>query len=186
MRNVFKLLNFILVMIMIIGSLIFGIYYIMVQKYIRVFSCFSIIGSLGIPLLIKNTRFKLSDKEYFSYFIFIFLAHFLGSIINFYKYIEWYDIFIHFISGFVTSYMAHIILKKSGDYSFKNNLINFIFILGFVSLVAVSWEVVEFIGDIILNSNFQHHVDTGVFDTMCDMIVALIAGIVFYFYKKDK
>lgn len=57
-----------------------------------------------------------------------------------------------------------------------------------VFLSALVWEILEFSGDILLNSNFQHSIDTGVVDTMGDMIAALFGGLISYliYLKSNK
>ena len=79
---------------------------------------------------------------------------------------------MHFISGIFTGYIATYILKDK-----NNKLYNFLFILGFVSLIAVSWEIFEYISSIIFDVDPQKVKLTGINDTMKDIIVALLGGI---------
>ena len=64
-----------------------------------------------------------------------------------------------------------------------------LFILGLVALVAVSWEIFEFVCDKIFKKDAQYVQKTGVDDTMTDMIVALVGAILFdisYYLQKKK
>jgi membrane protein DedA with SNARE-associated domain len=53
----------------------------------------------------------------------------------------------------------------------------------FNAAVAFLWEVVEYVSDFLFHEDFQKSLD----DTMLDMIVAVIGGILvmlFYIYRK--
>ena len=59
--------------------------------------------------------------------------------------------------------------------------------MGFVSLVALVWEIFEFWMDSFFQMNLQRTISSGVKDTMGDMIVALLGGFFFFlFYVKKK
>lgn len=45
-------------------------------------------------------------------------------------------------------------------------------------MIALSWEVIEYVGDLLFNMNSQHNLETGVHDTMQDIIAALTGGII--------
>ena len=53
---------------------------------------------------------------------------------------------------------------------------------------ACIWEIFEFSIDNLFNMNLQHNIDTGVIDTMKDIIActtgAFISGLSYYFYRK--
>ena len=71
----------------------------------------------------------------------------------------------------------------------KINLFNIIFLFGFCFLVAGSWEIIEFIGDKLLKTNFQHSIENGVNDTMEDIICAFIGytiALITYFKCNKK
>lgn len=178
----YKNANLILLLIMILGGLGIGIYYLSTKEYLRVFSSFSIFFTILLPLILRKTKFELTPQDKFIYLSFIFLAHFLGSILNLYKYIDWFDTFVHFLSGILTFYIAYFLLERTNNHNPKNKLINFLYLLGVVALIAVSWEIIEYIGDLLFNANYQHSIETGVGDTMCDMIVAMLGGLISYLF----
>ena len=180
-EKIFKTINIILIITMSIGGILIGGYYLTINEYVRSFSGLSILITMLLPAIINQTKFKLTIQDTFFYYIFILLAHFLGSTVNLYQYISWFDTFTHFISGIVSFYAAYIILKRTKNLS-KNKIINFLFFFGFISLVALSWEIIEYLADVIIKTNLQHNIETGVGDTMCDMIVATIGGIISYLY----
>ncbi len=150
---------------------------------------FAILSTAVLPFLPTVLR-KISHISFHPsleliYLIFLVIASYLGSVINLYKYISWYDIFAHTISGFLTGYLAIYLLIQLKHYKEKDLGFQLLFIMGIVFLVAGLWEFFEFGSDCIIGSNMQH-VETGVRDTMEDMLVAFLGGFlfsVFYSYE---
>lgn len=137
-------------------------------------------------MIFEKTKYRFTDKYKLIYSIFIFLGQFLGSVINLYDYLWGFDLFVHFLSGILTVVAANYILEIS---KFRNisGIVKFIYIVGFCSLVAILWEVIEFGIDMVFKMNMQHSIDTGVKDTMSDMIVALLGSIsTYYIIEKRK
>ena len=176
----YKLLNKILLIIMNIGTIIVAILEFTNNNYARAMTFVAIFPLLLIPFIINKTKFKLSDKEIFLYYLFILLADFIGCVCNLYNTVSWYDIFVHFLSGMFTFVLATIVYRIISDSN--NKLLKLLFCLGIVSLIAVTWEVFEFSIDSFAHTNLQHNQDTGVIDTMQDMIVAMLGGIISSIY----
>ena len=148
-------------------------------KYDRLFSYISIVIVVLIPMVLKKTKFRLEEKDKLILNIFIFLADFLGCIVNLYNKIWWFDIFTHYLSGAFTFLCAIFVLKRMGRYDDKNMWFNILFGMGIVFLCAGVWEMLEFSSDCIFNINLQHNLDTGVCDTMEDIIAAFAGSIIF-------
>ena len=176
----YKLLNKILLIIMNIGTIIVAILEFTNNNYARAMTFVAIFPLLLIPFIINKTKFKLSDKEIFLYYLFILLADFIGCVCNLYNTVSWYDIFVHFLSGMFTFVLATIVYRIISDSN--NKLLKLLFCLGIVSLIAITWEVFEFSIDSFAHTNLQHNQDTGVIDTMQDMIVAMLGGIISSIY----
>ena len=176
----YKLLNKILLIIMNIGTIVVAVIEFSNNNYSRVLTFVAIYPLLILPFIINKTKLKLSDQEIFLYYLFIFIADFIGAVCNLYNKVSWYDIFVHFLSGMFTFVLANIIFRLiSKD---NNKLLKILFCLGIVALIAISWEVFEFSVDSIIHTNLQHNLDTGVIDTMQDMIVATLGGIISSIY----
>lgn len=145
---------------------------------------------LLLPRIFKRIlKLNINDEMELIYIIFIVLAHFLGSVVNLYKYIWWYDLFAHFLSGMLTSILALVIMNWMGVYKEKNVTFNIIFIISFTLMVASIWEFFEYGADTLLKLNVQHSIETGVSDTMEDMLVAFLGGIILsiiYFIEEKK
>lgn len=140
----------------------------------------SVILTITAPYILEKL-FKIKTPEGFKliWIIFIFMAHYLGVICEFYNQWEGYDKVTHTISGLLSAYVAMIILNNQ---KIKSKAFKFIFIISFSALCAVCWEIFEFTCNILVGGDAQKVVETGVDDTMLDMIVALVGSIGFSLY----
>lgn len=172
----YKLLTKILLIIMNIGTVVMAIFSFCNNDFSRIATFIAIFPVLMLPFFFKKTKLKLTNFEIFLYYSFIFLADFLGCVLNFYNLISWYDLFTHFLSGIATFTLGFILLKQLNGNSKK--IVNIIFCLGVVCIIALLWEMFEFGMDSITGSNLQHNLDTGVADTMWDMIAAFVGGFI--------
>lgn len=149
-------------------------------------------GLLIVPFILerffRHKKIPISQSLITTYLLFVFIAQYLGSVINLYKQIEWFDTFTHTLSGVLTGYLGILIFRKMVNQSEKKgNAI--LFSISFAALIALLWEIYEFTQDQITGSNLQHVLETGVTDTMTDMIVALIGSslyCLYYWFKKQK
>lgn len=158
-----------------------GIYYAYInfthEEYTKMLSCLVIIPLVFVPkvfFLITKEKNTYIETIYVS---FLLLAQALGSIVGLYHSFMGYDKIVHTISGFVTSFLGIYLLykfKKSNPFSF-----NVLFIILTSLSVALLWEVVEYNIDLIFKSDVQWVTETGVNDTMTDMICALSGTILF-------
>lgn len=139
---------------------------------------FSIILVMALPWIIEKV-FKIEIPGILRtiYLVFVFISHFLGSIVDFYHTFENYDKLMHFLSGILISIIAIYIMSLLNGYDKKRIVLNIIFMLGFTMLIASFWEMFEFINDNIFGKDAQNVLTTGVDDTMLDMIVAFIGSI---------
>ncbi len=126
---------------------------------------------LIIPFIIK-----LKPISTFLYLIYTFLAVFMGFQLKFYKLIPWFDDIAHISWGFISSVMAVYLIKH---FKLNNNILfNCLFIVSIYFLTAGIWEIFEFNYDNIFNSNMQRR-ETGIFDTMNDIINGFIGNLFF-------
>lgn len=144
-----------------------------------------LLSDITVPLVFllprifsKIFKFKITDNMEFVYVIFIILAHFVGSVVNLYNKVWWYDLFAHFLSGILTAILSLVIMNFLKVYNDKNKLFNVIFIISFTLMIASLWEFLEYGADTFLKMNVQHSIETGVSDTMEDMLVAFLGSII--------
>ena len=178
-----KLFNYLLMVAILLGTLLTVIF-----AYLPTHTAtyMASIPLVIVPFILNKTIFKMNDLDQLVYYLFVFFGYFLGSVVNLYNTTEFYDLVIHFSSGLVTGYFAIFVLKKLGMYDKNKRLFNFIFCLFFTIGVAGIWEILEFTMDQLTGSNLQHHLDTGVRDTMEDMICGTLGGLIFSCYMAFK
>lgn len=184
-----KTINYILVIIMSIGSFCLMIYRLSQERYGRIPTDISIYFVLLIPTILK--RFiKIEEKDKLEFYIFIFIAEFLGCIVNLFKFITWFDTLSHFVSGIYFFIIGLKLLRLMNKFDEQNKMFNIIFAVAIALSSACVWEIFEFSIDSLFNMNLQHNIDTGVVDTMQDIIACtlgtFISGITYYFKSKKR
>lgn len=172
-----KLNNLIIIVVTLI-SYIIALNYLKNKLYVDLLKTIMILPVMLIPRFLN--KIKIDKKLEFIYLIFIVFAYFLGVIINLYDKINSYDTIMHFISGIFTGYVSLYLLTDN------NKIHNILFILGFVSLIAIGWETFEFIASHLFNVDPQKVETTGINDTMKDILVALLGGILVTIFGNKK
>lgn len=178
-----KILNQLFIILLLLGTLLVAVFAYLPSHLL---TYFAVIPLVIIPDMLDKMKLNLEEKDKTIYFAFVFFAYFLGSVVNLYNITWWYDILMHFISGIVAGYLGYFILRKLKMYQGKYNIFNFIFILSFSIAVAGIWEIAEFSMDRFTGSNLQHWLDTGVIDTMEDIICGTLGGLVFALFKAKR
>ena len=169
-----KKINIFMIVITLLGSLYFAI--IKANDFVFIIKNMSIILSINALYIIQKIfKIRINESINFIYILFIFIAHFLGVIVNLYDEVYWYDKFVHFSSGIVSTLAAVYILIKSKQN--KNIILNVIFMLSFAMLIASVWEIFEYLSSLLFNVDPQKVISTGVADTMGDIIIALFGSI---------
>jgi hypothetical protein len=125
--------------------------------------------------------------------VFVFLTLFLGSVGDLYHRVWWWDIVLHAGSGFLLGIVGWIVLflliqTDRLPRSIRPSLVCF-FGVTFAVFVGVLWEIFEFAVDSIWPAvNMMSH-ETGVSDTMHDLIVdtlgAILVGLMGWAYSKS-
>lgn len=180
-----KKINIMLILIAVLGSL----YFVLTKdnNIVLVLKDISIIVTISALYIIQKTfKIKINEVVNLIYIIFIFMAHFLGVICELYNYIYWFDKFVHFLSGIVTSFVSiYLLIKFKKD---KNMVFDILYIIILTLAVAAFWEVFEYLSSVYFNLDPQKVLSTGVSDTMDDIIVAFLGSILvslcYYFENK--
>lgn len=176
-----KKTNNILIILMIIVNTICMFLSICGKYNSNILVCLSLYLIIFLPRIVRKFSSKVNDLIELIFLLFILFAQLLGSILHFYGIIYWYDSFMHYISGILTSFLAVIILILFNKYDDNDKVFNVIFILSITLTVASLWEIFEFTTDNLLGGDAQRVVATGVTDTMKDIICALLGSILFSF-----
>lgn len=186
-----KITRYILVLIMVVMDIYYIISNLINSNFSRLATFLALFPVLLVPTIIeKILKKKFSEEFKLSYIIFIFLAEFLGSIVNLYSEIYWFDDLTHLLSGVISALIAQLIYQYNIRKD-KSNFIKITYIFGFVFLIAGVWEIFEYGMDCFTSSNLQHAIETGVCDTMNDTIDALLGALLYIIYrfgisKKDR
>lgn len=134
-----------------------------------------------LPVLLnKFPKTKLTEQEELAYLIFAFTSDFLGSVLNLYDTIKWFDTLTHLVFGITSGFFGIYILTKTKLYD-KDRFYVMSFMIIIVTLAtACFWEIYEYIADCLFNTNLQS-IETGVVDTMQDLLIAFIGVLIFCF-----
>lgn len=136
-----------------------------------------IIGSFISIIVVSLAAWKFPIKFYVSAIIFHFFAASLGSVINLYKYIGFYDKLVHYLSGIILAEGGMIIIScifKKRKIT-NDNLVKILFSFFFSASCAGLWEIYEFTADQLIKTNMQG----GNSNTMGDIISGVLGAITF-------
>lgn len=142
-----------------------------------------ILPLIMVPYILDKIKlYHMNEYLIFFYYVFLLLALVMGCILKLYYKIWWFDLFTHFLSGIMTSIIAFILLSKNNITTNKYKWFGFLFITTFTISIAACWEYFEFFCDKLFNEDAQWVLKTGVDDTMTDMIIATLGGIISSIY----
>jgi uncharacterized membrane protein len=157
----------------------------------------SVLIALIFSLTFAPTLFKAKYRLYFpiefDFFIiaYIFLALFLGDMQDYYTKFWWWDLYLHSGSGFLLGMVGFVLSytineQKSISLDMKPGYVA-LFAFGFSMTIASIWEIFEFTMDQMFGLTMQQ---SGIVDTMWDLIVAMIGAIIIsilgYLWMKKK
>ena len=147
--------------------------------------------ALCTPFFIKKI-FKVTFSPVVSivFYLYMFVAAFLGVELHFYSKIAVWDILVHFLMGMLLSVLSIYILNVTvykKDIGRHNLAFTAIFMISFAVTAGVLWEMGEFLVDMIFNSGFQRYVTYGgtlligqaaLIDTMVDLVIDFAGALV--------
>lgn len=144
-------------------------------------------------LLQKKFKFNLISEITLMYLLFTYAAIFLGTMHGAYGMFGWWDTMLHTLSGVFIGYIGFLVIIFFNDSKKIPLNMSPLFIALFAFTFAITagaiWEIYEFSVDTLFGMNTQHSIDTGVLDTMKDIITdtagALFASISGYLALKE-
>lgn len=160
--------------IMIVVTFIMIIYFIINNMYDRLVSCFCLYVLIFVPHIFDKKGYKIKETPKFIYILYIYLSLFWGSIINLYKTVWFYDLFIHFLSGFLL--IIYIILIKNNHKKSSNK---FTYYMGFITFMTIIWCIPEFIFELITKSNIPY-MKNDIFDIVKNFLASIVGSILGY------
>lgn len=125
-------------------------------------------------------RFKLGYALKTSVLFFCFLGFSLGTALRWFDRYLGFDNFVHALSGILFTLIGLCMYVRVGGVANRNHqkLLQISYAIFFSLAIAVFWEIGEFFGFLLTGHDSQHHLDTGVFDTMEDIIACVIGSLV--------
>ena len=142
------------------------------------------LGALAIPiamaLFYRLTGLKVVHQIDFIILAFTLIAYPLGSCLDFYARFPGYDKLMHMLSGALVSVLCILLYcaLKPGHRVGREDLLLALAFTFFGSMaVAGLWELAEYAINLVTGRDVQHVLDTGVGDTMQDMLVCMIGTI---------
>lgn len=147
-----------------------------------------------MPLLYRVTPLRRVYQIDLMVLIFAFIAHTLGTAAEFYHIFHGYDKVMHTLSGALTMMLAlpmFYLLKRPHVVEERDCALAIAFCLAVTLSVGGLWEIAEFWINFFTGIDVQVVAETGVADTMYDMMVCLIGGIAVVpsmaaFYRKGR
>ena len=119
--------------------------------------------------------------------LYVLFVYVIGMIFNGYSRIPLYDKLMHTVTGVLFGLCGLIVfylLKPKEQGGMKVEKGEFwqaaLFAAGMAAMIAIGWEIVEYCIDLVLHNDPQHVLDTGVNDTMWDMIVCMAGAVLFW------
>ena len=133
-----------------------------------------------IPVFMMGIHVKVPLEFHIVNIVFVYFASLWGSCLGGYQ-LPYYDKFVHCASGVVICEMIYLLYK----HYFRNNrqpFLMFLFLNAVNASVALLWEFYEYALLVFFQYDAIKHYSTGVHDSITDMLVAVIGGIVLSLY----
>jgi len=158
------------------------IYNIIRQSYIQALLGLITLAFLLIcPLAEIILRVKLDEAMRTFVVLFSLFAFNIGTVMEWYIKYEYYSFFIHGISGILYTqigfYIYFIVTGKKEVDLRKNWILALSYAVFFTMTIAAVWEIFEYFTYLITGRDVQHTLDTGIHDTMLDLISCLAGSI---------
>lgn len=143
-----------------------------------IFNGFCTLVVIALPrIIMKISKIKIPNYLNFIIQIFIFITMFLGKMNRFYFKFEWWDLFLHLVSGGVVFLVAYVVFMVQNNYEIKNVKPILIVTYTFLFSIAMTacWEMWEFAGDQLFNFDSQ---GGSLLDTMEDIIAGSVGPLI--------
>lgn len=188
-NKIFRIINISLCLAMSVLCVVLAFYYGLVNNWNnRLGSAIGMAAASLIPLFFELiTRRRLSNTIFLIVNLYILFAGVIGSALNVYYLISWYDVLIHCIMGYMVALLGLFILCKTKDQSKMRIVTVALFCLFFSLGVELLWEIFERILDVFFGQTAQGPKVDGtnaplVTDTIQDLICNLSGAFLFFIH----
>ncbi len=147
-----------------------------------------IVGSFAAIVVVSIAVWVFPIRFYITTLIFVLFASSLGSCVNLYHHVGFYDLFVHYLSGILLYEGGRIIIEFINS---KRNLSNdrvtvSLFSTLFSCSCAAFWEIYEFISDCLINADMQGTKQNTMGDIIAGVLGAFTGFVAFFLVKKIK
>ncbi|MDO4759173.1 MAG: hypothetical protein Q4A30_00060 [Candidatus Saccharibacteria bacterium] len=154
------------------------------ENWPKIWSYIATIILPWVPEILAKMGLKFSRRLELAYLWFLMPAMVMGIDFEGYKNIWAFDKLVHGLSGGLTLVVGlefwQILASKMNwkKVTKQEKVLKSWFAMGIVAIIAVGWECFEFFYDQFCDGRMQQLVSTGVADTMWDLVMAMIGGII--------
>ncbi len=178
----YRIANWVMITLIVVFSVIGAVFAIQKGDMVDLALCaVSIVIPLVPPLFYKLFHLTPVADLSFLVYVFCFFALTLGCGFSGMDAIPYYDKVLHFVSGILGAFAGFLLfvrLKHNHQVEKDKDIgLMLVFCNGVNMLIAVVWEIYEFLTFVILHVDSQKMLTTGTFDTMGDVITCLVGGI---------
>ena len=186
-EKIFRLINILLCVLMSVLCLALSFYYGLVYNWNnRLGSAIGMSVASLVPLLFELiSRKKLSNTVFFMVNIYVLFAGVIGSALNVYYLVSWYDILIHCIMGYAIALLGLFFICRLGEHKRMRIITTALFCLFFSLGIELIWEIFERFIDVYFGQTSQGIKVEGtnaplVTDTIQDLVCNLSGAILFF------
>jgi hypothetical protein len=178
-RNIYLTLTLLIQVLLVVGLVLF----VLRRDWENVFLAATVIALTLVPALLGRRYGIFVPPEFQLIAVaFVYLSLYLGSARDFYYRFWWWDVVLHTSSGFllgVVGFVALFLLNRT-DRIPRGMTPGFLcfFAVTFAVFLGVLWEIFEFAVDRFAPRINMQSNETGVVDTMQDLIVDTIGAVV--------
>ena len=173
-------------LVFILSSIYIMVKHLMLHNFSQaVLGPLSLLFLLIPPIAEKILKIKLTIELKIMILLFSMFAFNFGTALYWYHRIGIYDMVMHFLSGIVFSLIGFCLYTAFDTENpvdrKKNWLLQLTYALFFSMFIAAIWEIGEYLGFVLFGNDTQHHLTTGVVDTMEDIIACFLGSILVCF-----
>ncbi|MGL4953300.1 MAG: hypothetical protein ACRC5Q_05845 [Culicoidibacterales bacterium] len=186
MKKITTTYDWVFTAIMLVATTGFLVYGLVTGDQVNIFDSALLLISSGLTIgFFKILRIPLAPSVHLTVQIFIFLALFVGKIINIYQFFPWWDTFLHAISGGMLGLAGVAILALLVPKPILQKLSPLfvaLFVIFFGIAMAGIWEIFEFLGDTLFGLQSQGN---SLWDTMIDLTMGTAGSVIvaWFVYK---
>ena len=184
--RIFRIINLVLMFLQFAACVGLGIYYLTIgDPDNRLMASFGIAIVTILPLVGELIfRRRLSNILFLFYQLYVILAGLVGSVLNVFYYLSWYDLLVHTTGGYVFAVLGIFIISRLDSYKNLSKWTVVLFCFCLTMTCELVWELLEWFADLFFNQTAQGIPLEGmtaplVTDTMIDILCNFCGGLVF-------